>query len=174
MDYLKGLETQANIPVLWTVTRWLAQAGESTYEELVAALRPNAIVKGSDNAFRASLSVARHIGVLAASADSGPWTLGPEVGCGDVTDHHSFSRVVRCAVMKRAVDDVATGNQPADVALGLTWLCSLDPERAGCVGLGSRRGGGGSRGGTRQSHRQQHPVGPVQTLGHRSRSRNSE
>src|SRR5207244_7737165 len=121
-------ETQANVAVLWVVARWLNRVGESSFGTLVASLRPAAVVKGAENAFRASLLVGRHIGVVHALDDSGPWSLGSRMPEDAVGDHRSFRRAVREALLTQAVDDVATGEQPADVAIGLTWLCSLDPS----------------------------------------------
>jgi hypothetical protein len=127
MNYLSGAETQANVTVLWVVARWLKYVGESSFAALAASLRPGAVVKGAENAFRASLSVGRHIGVLQTADESGPWSLGPRMPADAVGDHQSFRRAVRQALLSQAVDDALTGHQPADVAIGLTWLCSLDP-----------------------------------------------
>lgn len=127
MNYLSGAETQANVAVLWVVSRWLARVEESSFDALVSSLRPAAVVTGAENAFRASLLVGRHIGVLHALDESGPWSLGSRMPEGAVSDHRSFRRAVREALLTQAVDDVAVGEPPADVAIGLTWLCSLDP-----------------------------------------------
>ena len=127
MNYLSGAETQANVAVLWVVSRWLNRVNECSYAGLVAALRPAAVVKGADNAFRASLLVGRHIGVLSTVDESGPWSLGPRMPNVAVVDHLSFRRAVRDALLAQAVEDTVAGEQPADVAIGLTWLCSLDP-----------------------------------------------
>lgn len=127
MNYLSGAETQANVDVLWVVSRWLKHVGERSFANLAASLRPAAVVKGAENAFRASLLVGRHIGVLQALEDSGHWSLGPRMPEEAVGDHRSFRRAVREALLTQAVADAAAGEQPADVAIGLTWLCSLDP-----------------------------------------------
>lgn len=127
MNYLSGAETQANVAVLWVVSRWLNRVGESSFAALVASLRPAAVVKGAENAFRGSLLVGRHIGVLHAVDESGPWSLGSRMPDDAVGDHRSFRRAVREALLAQAVHDVVAGEQPADVAIGLTWLCNLDP-----------------------------------------------
>jgi hypothetical protein len=36
---------------------------------------------------------------------------------------------VREALLNQAIEDAVEGETPADVAIGLTWLCSLDPAR---------------------------------------------
>ena len=76
-------------------SRW----GESSFAALVASLRPAAVVKGAENAFRASLRVGRHIGVLHAADESGPWSLGPRMPEDAVGDHRSFRRAVREALL---------------------------------------------------------------------------
>ena len=90
MNYLSGAETQANVAVLWVVSRWLKHVDECSYTELAATLRPTALVKGADNAFRASLLVGRHIGLLEASDESGPWRLGARLPEDAIADHRSI------------------------------------------------------------------------------------
>jgi hypothetical protein len=127
MNYLTGIETQANIAVLWVVSRWLNRVGTASSPELAATLRPGAVVTGAENALQATLSVGRHVGVLQFQEDPGRWCLGARVSPACVLDHHVFRAAVREALLAQAVDDAIAGRQPSDVALGLTWLCSLDP-----------------------------------------------
>jgi hypothetical protein len=132
MNYLSGRdETLANVAVLWTVARWLNHVGADSFDGLAAALRPVAVVKGADHALRGTLQVGRHIGVLHAEQDSekdsGQWSIGPRLPHEAVVDHRSFRAAVRAALLTQAVEDASADRQPADVAIGLTWLCSLDP-----------------------------------------------
>jgi hypothetical protein len=69
------------------------------------------------------------VGVLQFEEDSGHWRLGARVSAACVLDHHVFRAAVREALLAQAVEDATAGRQPSDVALGLTWLCSLDPAR---------------------------------------------
>jgi hypothetical protein len=127
MNYLSGSETQANVAVLWAVSRWLRHVGEAPLANLAVSLRPSAVVQGAENALRASLLVGRHIGVLQAVDDSGPWSLGARMPQHAVGDHLSFRCAIRDALLTQAVEDATAGRQPADVAIGLAWFCSLDP-----------------------------------------------
>jgi hypothetical protein len=129
MDYLSGAETQANIAVLWVVSRWLSRVGTVSSPELAVALRPRAVVTGAENALQAALTVGQHMGVLQYRDDLGQWCLGARVPTACVLDHHAFRVAVREALLAQAVEDATAGRQPSDVALGLTWLCSLDPAR---------------------------------------------
>jgi hypothetical protein len=129
MNYLSGDETLANVAVLWAASRWLNHVGPESFDDLAAALRPRAIVKGAENALKGTLFVGRHIGVLQAEKDSGPWSIGPQLPRQAVSDHRAFRTAVREALLTQAVEDANAGRQPADVAVGLTWLCSLDPAR---------------------------------------------
>src|SRR5690348_1006461 len=104
MNYLSGAETQANVAVLWVVSRWLNQVGPSSFAELSAALRPSAIVGGADNALVAALSVGRHIRVLQAEENAGPWECGPRLAAASVVDHRSFRSSVREALLMQAVE----------------------------------------------------------------------
>jgi hypothetical protein len=125
---------------MWVVSRWLTRVGENSFAALKSALRPAAVVQGAENAFLASLLVGRDIGLLAAVDDSGPWSLGPRLQQDAVGDHRTFRRAVREALLTKAVDDALAGRQPADVAIGLTWLCSLDPMRPPAWGWSGSNG----------------------------------
>jgi hypothetical protein len=127
MNYLAGEETQANVAILWVVSRWLNHVGASSFRDLTVALRPPSVVKGAENALLASLLVGRHIGILQAEVNDGPWSLGARLAPDAIDDHRRFRKAVREAVLHQAVEDAQQGRRPADVALGLTWLGSLDP-----------------------------------------------
>ena len=129
MNYLSGEATQANVAILWVVTRWLARVKESTISELSQAVRPPTITTGADNALRATLLVGRDIGVLDSPGDDGPWSLGPSCDVAGLTRHDAFRAVVRNALLTRAVSELGAGNKPSDVAVGLAWLLSLDPTK---------------------------------------------
>jgi hypothetical protein len=127
MNYLSGEETQANVAILWVVSRWLNRVGASSFRDLATALRPPSVVKGAENALLASLLVGRHIRILQAESNDGPWSLGARLESDAIDDHRRFRKAVREAVLHQAVEDAQQGRTPADVALGLTWLGSLDP-----------------------------------------------
>lgn len=127
MNYLSGAETQASVPVLWAILRWLAYAGPTSYTDLSRALRPPNLVPGDDNALRAALSVGHHIG-LAVTSDGDTWQVADDPAP-SLRDHDSFRRTVRHALLARAVSDLDRGDEPADVAVGIAWLLRLDPVR---------------------------------------------
>jgi hypothetical protein len=132
VNYLSGGTPQANVGILWVVMKWLVRVGSTSYADLRSALRPPSITPGADMALTASLSVGRHIGLLDASdSTDGPWSVGPHYGeaVKDLKDYRSFRSLVRQALLTQAVRDVEEDRAPADVAIGLTWLCSLDPAK---------------------------------------------
>jgi len=122
--------TQANVGILLVVMRWLQANGPASYDDLAAGVRPSALVSEADNALRATLDVAAHIGLLTADNSGDKWTIVEQEQPADALVRHDlFRAVVRRAILRRAVRDREAGVEPSDVALGLTWLCSLDPSR---------------------------------------------
>lgn len=127
MKYLSRA-TQANVGILLVAMRWLERTGPTDYEDLARALRPPAVAQETDGALRATLDVGRHIGLVAAS-DSEVWNLVESDTRVSLERHDHFRAVVTNALLRRAVDDCDEGVEPSDVAIGLAWLCSLDPAR---------------------------------------------
>lgn len=128
MNYLTGAETQANVAVLWVVAKWLAIVESARLDQLSRALRPVAVVPGADDALRASLSAAVDFRLLWLDADE-EYRLGPSVTVEDTIDHRSFRSIVCRLLLSRAAEEVDAASPPSDVAVGLTWLLSLDPMR---------------------------------------------
>lgn len=122
MNYLTGSETQANVAVLWVVSRWLDMNGPTSYPDLAADLRPPTVVPGADDALRASLNVAVDIDLLNLAGDV--YSLGKDVPPMGTRDHRTFRRVLRTHLLARAV---AAGDDASDVAVCLAWLLSMDP-----------------------------------------------
>lgn len=128
MKYLSRA-TQANVAILLVAMRWLERRGATEYEELAASLRPSAVAQEADGALRATLDVGRHIGLVESSEQDGVWTLADLDLTAALARHDRFRALVCGALLGRAVADSDAGVEPSDVALGVTWLCSLDPAR---------------------------------------------
>ena len=129
MKYLSRA-TQANVAIMLVVTRWLHANGPASYDDLAAAIRPSALVPQADNALRATLEVAAHIGLLGVLKADDEWAVVERDGLTDaLVRHELFRALVRRALLGRAVLDVEAGEEPSDVAIGLSWLCTLDPSR---------------------------------------------
>lgn len=123
MNYLTGDQTLASGQILWYVARALIDRSRVPYADLEYELRPTAVVTGADNALRAALNVGQHIGLL--ESDEGSWSLATNV---HPPEHpRAFRAQVRRYMLGRAADDLAAGDEPADVVIGLAWLCTLDP-----------------------------------------------
>jgi hypothetical protein len=136
MKYLSRA-TQANVAILLVVMRWLQANGPASYDDLAAAVRPSALVPQADDALRATLDVAAHIGLLGADNPDDEWTIVEREQPADAFVRHDlFRALVRRAILGRAVRDREAGEEPSDVAIGLTWLCSLDPSRPLAWGWG--------------------------------------
>lgn len=139
MNYL-AVATLANLPAIWVVARFLGVVGPTPLSELEGALRPPAVVPPStsdQNAFTASLRVAKHLQLLQAAgedADEETWSLGPrlegEVGGEGLgfSDADRFGELCRKAFFKSEIEAIDAGEKPSDVAVGLAWLTSRDPR----------------------------------------------
>jgi hypothetical protein len=136
MKYLDGDTTLVNFPVIWVVARLLAATGPTSRSALVETLRPPAVVADGDkNAFTASLAVAERLGLLKEDDDEEKiWSLGPQLeGKGGETgpqfsDADQFRNLCRAAFFARELKDLAEGDRPSDVAVGLAWLTSRNPR----------------------------------------------
>ncbi len=130
MKYLSR-DTQANVSILLVVMRWLAASLPMTYTELASAVRPPSVAPEADNALRATLDVGKHVGLLEAGDPDGEWAIAnrDDALVASLGSHESFRLLVRQALLDKAVNDREAGAAPSDVALGLAWLCTLDPSR---------------------------------------------
>jgi len=135
MKYLSG-DAQASVTILYPVCRWLSSRDEVAYEVMSAALQPAHVVSGGSTALRATLRVGRDIGLLERlgpariSDEAADWALlAPIRSRRDewYTDPIRFRVLVRRALLAKAVDDIAAGETPSDVAVGLAWLLACDP-----------------------------------------------
>ena len=127
MKYLSRA-TQANVGILLVAMRWLERNGPTEYDELAQALRPPAVAQETDGALRATLEVGSHVGLVDES-EPDMWLVTDRVTSDALERHDRFRAVVTRALLHRAVADSDEGTEPSDVAIGLTWLCSLDPGR---------------------------------------------
>jgi hypothetical protein len=135
MKYLAGT-VQASVAILYPVCRWLAIRDRAAYAAMNAALRPEHVVDGAANALVASLQVGQDIAVLQklgstrTRAEDADWAL-----CESAmqqrdewyADPVRFRVLVRRALLAKALDDIAEGETPSDVAVGLAWLLAQDP-----------------------------------------------
>jgi hypothetical protein len=137
MKYLAGT-AQASVAILYPVCRWLSDRDRVPFDVMNAALRPNAVVGSEADALLASLRVGRDIGLLDRSSGTrttdqeADWGLEEQVGSQRdewYADPTRFRVLVRRALLAKAVDDVAEGETPSDVAVGLAWLLAQDPVR---------------------------------------------
>ena len=135
MKYLAG-DAQASVAILYPVCRWLSSRDVVAYEVMAAALQPAHVVSGGSTALRASLRVGRDIGLLErlgparTSDEAADWALrAPIRDRRDewYADPVRFRVLVRRALLAKAVDDIAAGETPSDVAVGLAWLLAHDP-----------------------------------------------
>ena len=110
----------------------------AAYEVMDAALRPPHVVSGEADALLASLRVGRDIGLLdrpgstRTTDQAADWALQePARSQRDewYADPARFRVLVRRALLAKAVDDIAAGETPSDVAVGLAWLLAQDPVR---------------------------------------------
>jgi hypothetical protein len=137
MKYLAGT-AQASVAILYPACRWLSRRDRSAYDVMDAALRPPHVVGGEADALLASLRVGQDIGLLDRSGgarttdQTADWALQePARSQRDewYGDPASFRVLVRRALLAKAVDDIAAGETPSDVAVGLAWLLAQDPVR---------------------------------------------
>ena len=135
MKYLSG-DAQASVTILYPVCRWLSSRDEVAYEVMAAALQPAHVVSGGSTALRASLRVGRDIGLLErlgparTSDEAADWALRAPIRSRRdewYADPVRFRVLVRRALLAKAVDDIAAGETPSDVAVGLAWLLACDP-----------------------------------------------
>lgn len=137
MKYLAG-PAQASVTILYPVCRWLANRDGVPFDALNAALRPGHVVGSESLALLASLRVGRDVGLLDRSGgtrttdQTANWALQEQIRsqCDEwYADPVRFRVLVRRALLAKAVDDVAAGETPSDVAVGLAWLLAQDPAR---------------------------------------------
>jgi hypothetical protein len=137
MKYLAGT-AQASVAILYPVCRWLSYRDWAAYDVMAAALRPPHVVGGEADALLASLKVGRDIGLLDRSGSfrttdqTANWALHEQVRSQRddwYADPARFRVLVRRALLAKAVDDIAAGETPSDVAVGLAWLLAQDPAR---------------------------------------------
>jgi hypothetical protein len=137
MKYLAGT-AQASVAILYPVCRWLSLRDRTAYEVMDAALRPAHVVSGEADALLASLRVGRDIGLLDRSGstrtadEAADWALQEQARSQRdewYADPARFRVVVRRALLAKAVDDIAAGETPSDVAVGLAWLLAQEPIR---------------------------------------------
>ena len=142
MKYLAG-DAQASVAILYPVCRWLSSRDPAAYEVMDAALRPAHVVSGGSTALRASLRVGRDIGLLdrlgtARASDEADWALRISARSQRdewYADPVRFRILVRRALLAKAVDDIAAGETPSDVAVGLAWLLAQDPVQPAASSL---------------------------------------
>lgn len=137
MKYLAGT-AQASVAILYPVCRWLSCRDRAPYDVMDAALRPAHVVGGEADALLASLRVGRDIGLLDRSGtprtadQAADWALQEQARSQRdewYADPVRFRGLVRRALLAKAVDDIAAGETPSDVAVGLAWLLAQDPVR---------------------------------------------
>jgi hypothetical protein len=136
MKYLAGT-VQASVAILHPVCRWLSDRDRVPFDTMNAALRPAHVVSGEADALLASLRVGRDIGLLdrsgAARTDrEADWALQEQARSQRdkwYADPARFRVLVRRALLAKAIDDIAAGETPSDVAVGLAWLLAQDPVR---------------------------------------------
>lgn len=128
----------ASVAILYPVCRWLSDREEVSYGDMVRSLRPSSLVSGKDDALRASLTVARDIGLLDSTGEFPTDALTVRCQLSELTrsqrdrwysDPVKFRSLVRSALLAKAVDDVTSDKTPSDVAVGLAWLLAQDPAR---------------------------------------------
>jgi hypothetical protein len=138
VKYLAG-DVQASVAILFPVCRWLADRNHMQYGTLKAALRPESLVQGGDNALLATLSVGCDVGVISRQGASprttdqdASWALSEPIRSQRDywhADPLKFRRMVREALLAKAVDKITQNETPSDVAVGLAWLMAQDPAR---------------------------------------------
>ena len=110
MKYLAGT-TQANVGILLIVMRWLQTNGPTSYDELSMAVRPSALVSEADNALKATLDVAAHIGLLSLNVSDDEWTITDHDAQAESLERHDLFRTrVRRALLRQAVRDRDAGD----------------------------------------------------------------
>jgi hypothetical protein len=128
----------ASVAILYPACRWLSDRDEVSYGDMARSMRPSSLVSGKDDALRASLTVARDIGLLNSPAEFRADTLTVRCQLSELTrsqrdrwysDPVKFRALVRSALLAKAVDDIASNQTPSDVAVGLAWLLAQDPAR---------------------------------------------
>lgn len=137
MKYLAG-NVQASVAILYPTCRWLSGRDQVPYADIDAALRPAHMVGGETLALLASMRVGRDIGLFKRSGgerindQSADWSLHePARSQRDewYADPSRFRVLVRRMLLTKATDDIAVGEPPSDVAVGLAWLLAQDPVR---------------------------------------------
>ena len=133
-------DVNASVPAIRLICLYLASAGPSSTGQIAEALAPKEVI-GQDNAdgqraekfVAAALNVAADLGFVSSPARPGgeysiSSTLAGSVRLESLLGNaHEFRPRVRSAIGSRALEQVRAGGSPSDVALGLTWLLSLDP-----------------------------------------------
>lgn len=144
MKYLAGT-AQASVAVLYPVCRWLSDRDRASFDVMNVALRPVHVIGGGADALLASLRVGRDCGLLDRSGGTrttdqeADWTLQEQARsqCDEwYADPVRFRILARRALLAKATDDIAAGETPSDVAVGLAWLLAQDPVRPLARGYG--------------------------------------
>ena len=144
MKYL-ATAAQASVAVLYPVCRWLSGRDRAPFDVMNAALRPDHVVGGKTDALLASLRVGRDIGLLDRSGGTrttdqeADWALHEQARSQRdewYANPARFRILARRALLAKAVDDIAAGETPSDVAVGLAWLLAQDPVRPLARGYG--------------------------------------
>jgi hypothetical protein len=128
----------ASVAILYPTCRWLSDRDEVSYSAMARSLRPSSLVSGKDDALRASLTVARDIGLLNSTGEFRADALTVRCQLSELAqsqrdrwygDPVKFRALVRSALLAKAGDDIASNQTPSDVAVGLAWLLAQDPAR---------------------------------------------
>jgi hypothetical protein len=137
VKYLAGT-AQASVAILYPVCRWLSDQDKAAFTVIDAALRPKHVVDGAANALVASMQVGEDIGLLERLGRSGTRVEGAEWALRKPALEQRdewyespvrFRMLVRRKLLAKAVDEIAKGKPPSDVAVGLAWLLAQDIVR---------------------------------------------
>ncbi|WP_026425208.1 hypothetical protein [Actinokineospora inagensis] len=135
MDFLKT-HVRASAQALLIICRYLGARPEGrTVAQLQQDLQPEALVKQispKDSSLLPSLKIGEYLGMVIAGGDSTEvWSPGPRAEAALLVDTPgqttAFYVAVLQAIGSTALADLDSDNRPSDVAMGLTWLGSLDP-----------------------------------------------
>jgi hypothetical protein len=127
MKYLAHPE--ATLVTMWVTARRLSNAGPTTENELVAALRPPDLTSGEGLALKSSLLIGTDLGVFVRGEEATPrYNVGKPLK--DSTqwfdEFDGFAHVVRGLLMSQAD---RPQHERSDVAIAFAWLLSRDWRR---------------------------------------------